>query len=167
MLQKHCIGEWVLICIVLLQALREKWRNNAALQSVLCWWGTVASPAGFILINNRNSSINHWHYCFMYLWSTSAHSSFHTVMQDSNLVTKFPSISCWTETCHSPELLAKRLKLILGCKPPGACCGPPNTRTFWGWSPNPRTVLGLDFVLGLRAKFGGCLSECNERTTLY
>ena len=49
---------------------------------------------------------------------------------------------------------------------PGACCEPPNTRTFWGWSPNPRTVLGLDLVLGLRAKFGGCLFECNERTTI-
>ena len=110
MLQKHWIGEWVLICIVLLQALLEKWRNNAAFQSVLCRWGTVASPAGFILINNRNSSINHWHYCFMYLWSTSAHSSFHTVMQDSNLVTQFPSISCWTEACHSPELLAKHFR---------------------------------------------------------
>ena len=27
---------------------------------------------------------------------------------------------------------------------PGAGCRPSNIRTFWGWSPNPRTVLGLD-----------------------
>ena len=42
----------------------------------------------------------------------------------------------------------------------GACFKPPNTRTFWGWKPQPRTVLGLDFVLGLRGLFGGCLTNC-------
>ena len=26
----------------------------------------------------------------------------------------------------------------------GACRRPQNTRTFWGWGPNPRTVLGLN-----------------------
>ena len=34
-------------------------------------------------------------------------------------------------------------------------------------SPNLKTVLGLDFVLKLRAEFGGCLTLCNEGTTLY
>ena len=49
----------------------------------------------------------------------------------------------------------------------GVCCRPPNTSTFWGWSPNPRTALRFDFVLGLRATFGGCLTVCDEGTNFY
>ena len=47
----------------------------------------------------------------------------------------------------------------------GLCCRQQNI--IWGRSPSPRTVLGLDFVLGLRIKFGGCLIVSNEGTTLY
>ena len=49
----------------------------------------------------------------------------------------------------------------------GRAVDPRTPEQFWGWSLNPRTVLGLDFVLGLRTKFGGCLPECIEGTTFH
>ena len=54
------------------------------------------------------------------------------------------------------------IKILCYNQIPGACCRPPNTNTFRGWGPNPRTVLGLNFVLGSRTKYGGCLTICNE-----
>ena len=48
--------------------------------------------------------------------------------------------------------------ILLFCvHPTGACCRPPEHQN----------IMGLDFVLGLRTKFGGCLTICSEGTTFY